>query len=52
MLAPMITPIDCWRFSRPAERKPTTRTVVTDEDWITAVTKAPVKAPKKRFRVS
>jgi len=37
--------IACLRFSSPAEIKPTTRTVVIEEDWIIAVTKAPVKAP-------
>ena len=34
----------------PAETKPTTSTVVTDEDWITAVTKAPVRTPIQRLR--
>ena len=50
--APMITPTDCWSDSRPAEMNPTTSTVVTDEDWITAVTKAPVVAAMNRFFVS
>lgn len=36
----------------PAETKPTTSTVVTDEDCTTAVTKAPVMAPVKRLVVS
>ena len=52
MLAPMMTPIDWDSDIRPAVMKPTTSTVVTDEDWITAVTKAPVTTPMKRFLVS
>ena len=52
MLAPMITPMDCCSDIIPAEMNPTTSTVVTDEDWMTAVTKAPVVAPEKRFFVS
>jgi hypothetical protein len=47
----MITPIDWLTDISPAETKPTTNTVVTDEDWMTAVTKAPVSAPVKRFVV-
>ena len=31
--------------------KPTTRTVVTDEDWMEAVMSAPVRTPLKRFVV-
>ena len=45
MLAPMMTPMDCARDMSPAEMKPTTSTVVTEEDWITAVTSAPVPRP-------
>ena len=45
MLAPMITPTDCDSDIRPALMKPTTSTVVTDDDWITAVIRAPVAAP-------
>ncbi len=52
MFAPMITPTDWDSDIRPAEMKPTTSTVVTDDDWITAVTKAPVIAPMNRFEVS
>ena len=37
---------------RPALTKPTTRTVVTDEDWFTTVTRAPVSAPVAALRVS
>ena len=49
--APMMMPIDCDRDSRPAEMKPTTRTVVTDEDWMVAVMTAPVSTPLKRLLV-
>ena len=45
MLAPMMTPTDWARDMSPAEMKPTTSTVVTEEDWITAVTRAPVNTP-------
>ena len=48
----MITPIDWANDISPAVVNPTTRTVVTDEDWIIAVTKAPVSAPMYRFEVS
>ena len=41
MFAPMITPIAWVKLIRPAEMKPTSRTVVTDEDWMIAVTDAP-----------
>ena len=33
---------------KPAETKPTTSTVVTDDDWMIAVTKAPVIRPMMR----
>ena len=36
---------------RLAVTKPTTRTVVTEEDWTTAVTKAPVSTAVNRFVV-
>jgi hypothetical protein len=52
ILAPMITPTDCGSDISPAEMKPTRRTVVTDDDWITAVTTAPVPTPAKRLTVS
>ncbi len=52
MSAPKIMPIDCGNVSSPAEIKPTTRTVVTDEDWMTAVTNAPVKTALNRLVVS
>jgi len=52
ILAPIITPIACSRFIRPAVTKPTTITVVTDDDCTTAVTPAPVSTPLKRLPVS
>ncbi len=52
MFAPMITPIDWEKDINPAVVKPTTSTVVTDEDWIIAVTNAPVSAPVNRLEVS
>ena len=51
-LAPNITPTDCTRVMMPALTKPTTSTVVTEDDWITAVTMAPVTAPRTGFPVS
>ncbi len=51
-LAPNITPTDCTRVMIPALTKPTTSTVVTDDDWITAVTRAPVMAPRNALPVS
>ena len=41
MFAPIITPAACERRMMPELTKPTTITVVADEDWITAVTPAP-----------
>ena len=52
MLAPMITPMDWDIDMSPEVMKPTTSTVVTDEDWITAVTKAPVMTAANRLAVS
>ena len=40
-LAPRITPMAWLRVMTPEEMKPTTSTVVTDDDWMTAVTPAP-----------
>lgn len=51
-LAPMMTPIDCDIVISPADTKPTTSTIVTDELWITEVTKAPLIAAENRFLVS
>ena len=45
-LAPMITPMAWRRESRPELTKPTTITVVAEEDWMTAVTSIPVRKPK------
>jgi len=50
--APMMMPMDWDSDIRPAVMNPTTSTVVTEEDWITAVTKAPVMAPIRRLLVS
>ena len=36
----------------PEFTKPTTMTVVAEDDWITAVTAAPTPTPRKRFFVS
>ena len=52
ILAPRITPMAWDRDMRPAVTKPTSMTVVTDEDWITEVTKAPVSIPMTRLVVS
>ena len=51
-LAPKMTAIDWENVMTPAVMNPTTRTVVTDEEFSTAVTTAPVIAPRNRFRVS
>ena len=51
-LAPRMTPIDWLSVSNPAEMKPTTSTVVTEDDWMTAVMRAPAIAAVKRFLVS
>src|SRR5690606_39832074 len=37
MLAPMITPVDCTKLSRPALTKLTAITVVVVDDWVIAV---------------
>ena len=52
MLAPMITPTACSSFMIPELTKPTTMTVVADEDWMTAVTARPRRTPEKRVEVS
>ncbi len=41
ILAPMMMPAACCSFMIPAFTKPTTITVVAEEDWIRAVTPAP-----------
>ena len=45
ILAPMITLMACFRLMRPELTKPTTITVVAEEDWITPVTARPVSSP-------
>ena len=41
IFAPMIMPIACESFIMPEFTKPTTMTVVAEDDWMTAVTPAP-----------
>ena len=50
--APRMTPIACDSDIKPAVTKPTSMTVVTEEDWMIAVTKAPVSRPMIRLVVS
>ncbi len=45
IFAPIIIPIACATFIIPAFTKPTTITVVADDDWITAVTAVPNSTP-------
>jgi hypothetical protein len=52
MFAPRMTPTPWERDMRPELMKLTTSTVVTEDDWITVVTRAPVSSPAKRFTVS
>ena len=52
MLAPMMTQTACCRVIMPELTKPTTITVVAEEDWITAVIPAPTATPIKRLVVS
>ena len=52
ILAPMMMPMAWTKVMRPAVMKPTTSTVVTEEDWMTAVTKAPADAALKRLVVN
>ena len=51
MLAPMITPMDWDKVSRPAFTKLTTMTVVAEEDWMSAVMSTPVSTPVTRLVV-
>ena len=46
MLAPIITPMDSTRLSKPAFAKLTTITVVAEDDCTRHVIKKPVKTPK------
>ena len=52
MFAPMITPTAWESFMMPELTKPTTMTVVAEEDWITAVTAAPSSTARMRLLVS
>ena len=52
ILAPMIMPIACDTFIMPAFTKPTTITVVADDDWIIAVTAVPSRMPFSGVLVS
>ena len=52
MLAPIMIHTACRSFIIPELTKPTTITVVAEEDWITAVIAAPTSTPRKRFEVS
>ena len=45
MLAPMMTAMAPPSVSSPALTKPTTITVVADDDWMAAVTAMPVRMP-------
>ena len=51
MSAPKMTPMAWDRDIMPAVTNPTSITVVTDEDWITAVMLAPVRSPETRLLV-
>ena len=52
MFAPKITPVACIRSSKPAFTKPTTMTVVADEDCIIIVNTTPTSNPIIGLRVS
>ena len=52
MLAPMMMPTACVSFMMPEFTKPTTMTVVAEDDWITAVTPAPKRTALIGFDVS
>ncbi len=52
ILAPMMTPTAWFKFMMPELTKPTTMTVVAEEDWMTAVTKTPSRRAIRRFWVS
>ena len=51
MLAPMMIQTAWFRVIMPALTKPTTITVVAEDDWITAVMAAPTSTPKNRLAV-
>ena len=56
MVVPMLAPIiihTAWRrVIMPELTKPTTMTVVAEEDWMTAVMTAPTSTPSRRLEVS
>ena len=52
IFAPIITPMAEWSFMMPAFTKPTSITVVAEEDWITAVTESPSNIALIGFEVS
>ena len=51
ILAPIITQTAWFKVMSPELTKPTTITVVAEEDWISAVITAPTRTPKKRLEV-
>ena len=51
MLEPMITPTACFSVIMPELTKPTTMTVVAEEDWMTAVTAMPRRKPLKTLEL-
>ena len=52
MLAPMMIHTAWRRVIMPELTKPTTMTVVAEEDWMTAVMPAPTSTPRTRLAVS
>ena len=52
IFAPMMIHTACLSVIMPEFTNPTTITVVADDDWITAVTPAPTRTPRKRLAVS
>ena len=52
IFAPMMIHTACRKVIIPEFTKPTTMTVVAEEDWITAVITAPTATPRNRFAVS
>ena len=51
IFAPRITPTDCRSVIIPAFTKPTTMTVVAEDDWITIVTTRPISSAENRLPV-
>ena len=51
MLEPMMTPTACFSVMMPELTKPTTMTVVAEEDWMTAVTAMPRRKPLKTLEL-